>query len=1063
MLPLKILAFAPARPETALEELRNASFECTCQSVDNIEDFCQQLHLQTYDLILLDNSTGEQDVEAVIQAYRATLLSLPVVLITPPCGEEKVADYLHLGVADVVINTRMQRLLEVAKKLFYQRYAYSENESPTTTTAFLHRDYLAAIISQIPAVIWLTDTNLIFTMSDGAGVKIVGHRPNEVVGKSLMELIGTTDESAVPIRAHREALKGKSVKYRQDIFDRTFEAYVEPLRDGSGKIVGCLGQALDVTEAEIAQRGLKRCDEILQAAGRAAKNLLLASPWREMMNEILADVGKAGEVSRAYVFQNHQTASGELVMSQLFEWVGPGVAPEIDNPELQNLPYKEAGFTRWVETLSQRDVIHGHVNTFPQGEQDILSPQGIFSIVVAPIFVENAWWGFIGFDECNDHRVWTSAEIGALCSTADLIGASIQRDLVRKRLETTEKRYALATEAARVGVWDWNLETDEFYLDPHIKALLGYEDHEIPNDLSIWSSYVFPPDHEKVMKAANDHLKGKTPQYELEHRMVHKDGSLRWIQVRGTAIRNKEGKATRLLGTDEDITERRRAADALKESERFLATLLSNMPGIVYRCRDDRNFTMEFLSHGCFDVTGYRPGDLLANNKLCFVDLIHPEDREYVWQVIHEDESLDAPFQVNYRIITSSGKIKWVWEQGRRITDPTGEGFWLEGFIDDITPMKEAEEESMLLATAIEQASEAVIITDNEGNIEYVNPAFERTSGYSRREALGRNPRFLKSGKHNEKFYKTMWTKITTGHVWHGRMTNRRKDGTLYDEESSITPVRNRLGLITNFVAVKRDITHELAVESHMRQQQKMESIGTLASGVAHEINNPLNVIMNYAQLIMDEGDSNTTQVEYAKEIVIESERVASIVRDLLAFSRRERQTHIPLRLQDIISSTLTLIRAVMRHDQITLTIDVPEDLPKVRCSGQQIQQVLLNLITNARDSLNQRFPGYHQDKYLKVYAQEIEKNNVHWVRMTIEDNGAGIAKEIRERIFDPFFTTKSRTEGTGLGLSISHAIIQDHLGELWCESEIGHPTRFHIDLCMDHRQLIVNELAESS
>jgi len=265
------------------------------------------------------------------------------------------------------------------------------------------------------------------------------------------------------------------------------------------------------------------------------------------------------------------------------------------------------------------------------------------------------------------------------------------------------------------------------------------------------------------------------------------------------------------------------------------------------------------------------------------------------------------------------------------------------------------------------------------------------------------------------------------------------------------------------------DITQRKQLEEQSRQAQKLESIGTLAGGVAHEINNPVMGIMNYAQLILDKLGPDHEVAEYATEIGKETERVATIVKNLLSFARHDKQSHSPARMCDILEGTLSLIRAVMRHDQITLEVDVPEDLPEIKCRSQQIQQVVMNLLTNARDTLNEKYPGYDDGKTIIISASTIGDCGLRKegkkeggpsevpslvgriLRLTVEDHGAGIAEDVRERMFDPFYTTKPKDKGTGLGLSISHGIVKDHGGELSVESKVGEWTRFHVDLPIDN------------
>jgi signal transduction histidine kinase len=262
-------------------------------------------------------------------------------------------------------------------------------------------------------------------------------------------------------------------------------------------------------------------------------------------------------------------------------------------------------------------------------------------------------------------------------------------------------------------------------------------------------------------------------------------------------------------------------------------------------------------------------------------------------------------------------------------------------------------------------------------------------------------------------------------------------------------------GRVERVIAVGTDITErreaeaaQARLEATIRQQQRLESIGTLASGVAHEINNPVQGIMNYAELIATSPHSGEQAREFAIEIGHESQRVATIVRNLLAFSRQEGERAAgPAHIGVIVEGTLSLIRTVLRKDQITLELDIPDDLPQVHCRVQQIQQVLMNLVTNARDALRVRWPDFHDDKRIEIRAVQFERDNRTWVRLSVFDRGGGVPGDVVARIFDPFFTTKGRDQGTGLGLAVSHGIVAEHGGELWLENHPGESACFHVEL----------------
>ncbi len=279
-------------------------------------------------------------------------------------------------------------------------------------------------------------------------------------------------------------------------------------------------------------------------------------------------------------------------------------------------------------------------------------------------------------------------------------------------------------------------------------------------------------------------------------------------------------------------------------------------------------------------------------------------------------------------------------------------------------------------------------------------------------------------------------------------------DGSVGHMAVRIGVVKDGRGRTIKTYGVNQDITERVKAEeakvrfeSRLQQQQKLESIGILASGVAHEINNPVNGILNYAQLIADRIEPENPIREYASEIMKESDRISGIVRNLLSFSRHEKQSHSPADLQDIVNATLSLTRTVIRHDQIRVEVEIEDGLPKVKCRSQQIQQVIMNLLTNARDALNEKFPGYDDGKVIRLKVHRFEKDGKAWIRTSVENGGSPIPPETRAHLFEPFFSTKPRDKGTGLGLSISYGIVKDHHGELYLDSGPGEPTRFHMDL----------------
>jgi PAS domain S-box-containing protein len=503
-----------------------------------------------------------------------------------------------------------------------------------------------------------------------------------------------------------------------------------------------------------------------------------------------------------------------------------------------------------------------------------------------------------------------------------------------------------------------------------------------------------------------------------------------------------------------DITERKQAEAALHESHARLKQVLEvETVGVMFWD----------LSSGC-----------LTNANETFLRLMgysrrEVDARELTWQRLTPPEYWEVslaevrkflatgrvgPYEKEY--LRKDGTRRWFVFAGSSLGDSACVEFCV-----DISDRKQAEaalrESEERLRLFIEHAPASLAMFDRDMRYLAVNQRWIADYGLDGREILGRS--------HYEVLPETpaRW-KEAHRRGMAGEVVRVKEDLVEHSDGATqwlrweVRPWRQADGGIGGIVIFAEDITgrkrlerERTAMEAQLRQQQKLESIGTLASGVAHEINNPITGVMNYAQLIQDRLPEHSPLIEFTGEIMRETQRVATIVRNLLTFARNEKQTHSPARVVDIVEAVLSLVRTVIRRDQITLNVKLQDDLPQLKCRTQQIQQVIMNLMTNARDALNERYPGYDPDKVLNLQVQLWEKAGRRWIRVTVEDHGAGIRREVRERIFDPFFTTKSRDHGTGLGLSISHGIVMEHHGAWTVESEPNRFTRMHVDLPIDN------------
>ncbi|MCJ7539343.1 MAG: PAS domain S-box protein, partial [Desulfobacterales bacterium] len=382
----------------------------------------------------------------------------------------------------------------------------------------------------------------------------------------------------------------------------------------------------------------------------------------------------------------------------------------------------------------------------------------------------------------------------------------------------------------------------------------------------------------------------------------------------------------------------------------------------------------------------------------------------------------------------------------------------------DMTESKKAEEERIRLATAIEQASESIIISDRPGTIHYVNPAFEQLSGFNREEIIGQNFRILKSDKHDEAFYREMYDIISRGHTWAGRIINTMKDGTLREFETRISPVKDSSGEIINFVSVNRDVTQEKSLEAQLQHAQRMDAIGTLAGGVAHDFNNILSSVIGFTELALDDAEKGTLQYENLQEVLTAGSRAKDLVHQILTFSRQSDQEQKPVNVQLIAKEALKMLRA-----SIPSTIEIKQNIQSqalVMGDSTQIHQVLMNLCTNAAHAMNDKGGVLTVDLVdieldLEFISDYPELKPGAYINLTVTDTGYGMAPDVLDRIFDPFFTTKKKDKGTGMGLSVVHGIVHSHGGGIYAFSEPGKGSTFRVFLPVLKRRLESEERIE--
>ena len=740
------------------------------------------------------------------------------------------------------------------------------------------------------------------------------------------------------------------------------------VRDRAGNTLYYEGTVEDITER-------KRAEETLQQRAQeiTALNTLSAKVNRSLSVEQVASAAVNGVLSATaadIVF---------LLMKEGDDLVPKEIAYSEQETELDDLSIEKITLCLCEMAIREgRSVYSKKLSDDIRCKADECKRAGLHSSAALPLFQGNEIFAVLGlgtnsvldFEEQAEFLETLASEVANGMKNARLF-AEIQIELSeRKKMEIalieSEEKFRILFENSPVGIGVADREGKLLLYNEAILQPGGYRREDAELIEGIYALYKDKGQRDEVLRLFLE--QGFVKNFEVQFK--RKDGSAYDAALSLVPV-NFEGKLC-VQAIVEDRTERKRADDARKESQRRLSTLMSNLPGIAYRCKNDRDWTMEFISDGCESLTGYKPEEIVMNTRVSYGQVIHPDDREMVWSVIQDGLRKQPNFQINYRILTVCGDEKWVWEQGQGVYGEKGEIITLEGFISDITERVQAGEQLKLQSLALESAANAIFITDAKGSIQWVNSAFSSLTGYSFSEVLGKNPNILQSGYHTEVYYKEMWERISGGDIWRGEIINKRKNGELYTEEMTIAPLISSEGVVNNFIAIKQDITerveNEQALAKYTGQLETLNTV-TAALSTSLELDSVLELILNQIRQVisLDSGAIFLAEGEYLR--VVFDTGITPSVKGQVFRSGNElfdevRRTGEPLVLNNVredprfknwadfqnIESWIG-IPLIVRGELIgVMTLDndkpnafQPEDIPLVSAFGSQSAQAIDN------------------------------------------------------------------------------------------------------------------------
>lgn len=629
---------------------------------------------------------------------------------------------------------------------------------------------------------------------------------------------------------------------------------------------------------------------------------------------------------------------------------------------------------------------------------------------------------------------------------ADYVNLYGQDISARKRAEEEleSERNLLRTLIDNIPDFIWIKDKDGGYIlaNMAVANIMGVEDPEqlIGKSDSDFHSADVACEYRKDEQYVINNM---TPIFNKEEENSYRDRTQRWTITTKLPYRNNSGDIIGVLGIGRDITERRLTEEALQKSEAFKDRIIDSSHDCIIVL--DLNGTLLFMSKGgqrLFEIE-----DIKGLIGTSWFNLWKGQDRCTAEEAVSRARNGELGNFEGY-CETQNGKPKW-WEvMISPITDTNGDVEQLLAISRDMTERKLAEEELRKLSIAVQQSPVSILITDVRGDIEYVNHRFSEMTGYEHKEVLGKTPRLLKSGEHESEFYDELWGTISTGREWQGEICNKKKDGELFWESATISPIKNEEGTITHYIGIKENITDRKNLEDQLRLSQKMEAIGRFAGGIAHDFNNMMTAVIGFSDYLLSSRQDDDSLVSIIEQIKTAGQRAASLTQQLLAFSRRQVMETQLIDLQSIIGNLDQMLKQLIGED-IILSIAFDKEPSIIKSDQSQVEQIIMNLVINARDAMPRggelviatETTSLDED-YCKEWI-DIEPGN--YVVLSISDTGRGMDKEIQSHIFEPFYTTKEIGKGTGLGLSTAYGIVKQSGGHIHCYSEPEEGTTFMI------------------
>jgi PAS domain S-box-containing protein len=992
-LRILIVEDVPTDAELIKHEIKKNNIEFTDVIVDTNKDYIDAINSFKPDIILSDFSLPHFDGMQALKIKQEMVPMIPFILVTGSLNEETAVEVMKAGADDYILKEHIARLGQaIILALDKKEVIEAKNKADKLLKASEER-YRSLFENMFEGyafckMIFEEDNpvDFIYLKVNNAFEKLTGLK--NVEGKKVTEVIPGIRESDDKLFKlyGRVALTGKQEK---------FEIYVEALKDWYNISVYCPIRGYFVAVFDvITQR--KQAEKALQESELKFNTTFKYSPVAILLTSVEnSKIIDTNELFLKYTGFKRSEVIG-LTTSELGIYEN-----DSDREKLLN-EFQKAGY------------LNGY-------ELDVRMKSG--KKLICLVSINN-----ISVD-------------GKPCLLSTIIDIS-DRKQAEKKLRRSEERFQLAARATKDIIYDWNLTKDEAWFSEAYEKLFGYT--ESLEKFQAWSKKIHPEDRDKTLAITNSIISGGGNIWTCEYRFRRKDGSYAFVSDRGYVIRDKNGHPVRSIGSIMDITEKKKAEEAIKKSEEKYRILIETMnEALIFVDNDDK---IQFVNRSLCEMYGYNQDELLG--KIGYEIIVYKDDIE----IIKDKNRLRTEGVVdNYEVrgVKKSGEIIWLNISGAPLMDNDGKVVGSIGVISDITKNRQAEEELKKLSRAIEQSPVTIVITDLNGSIEYVNPKFEEITGYSFNEAKGKNPRILKSGELPNEEYKNMWDTITSGGDWRGEFHNKRKDGTLYWESATLSPIKNNEGKITHYLAIKEDITEKKEKERELiLAKEKAEESERLKSSflanMSHELRTPMVGILGYSEVLESQLEEGPHK-KMAEAIHNSGNRLMNTLNLVLDLSRIEagrlELECSEFNIIDTLKDSVELFEQTARKKNLFLKFEKKVNKIIVYLEERLIRDAINNLLNNAIK--------YSDNGGVIISVDEIKENGIRKLVIDVKDTGIGIPHDEINTVFEEFRQVSEgydrNFEGSGLGLTIVKRFIEKMNGSISVSSELGKGSTFTI------------------